>query len=304
VLTSRGRWVLEPSLQYGHSSNNRVALLGYSIIPALVIGLIDVREVKRNTTTAALTTRFGLSNRLEVEARLPYVYRSDSTVSREVGTGTAVSNVFATSGGGIGDIELATRYQFNQGGADMPYFIGGLRFKTRTGRDPFEVVTDCVQRCVGNTSGTGLPLTLPTGSGFYSLQPTLTWLYPSDPVVFFGTFSYLHSFRRQVSRTVLGGAREDLGTVAPGDAIGANFGMGLSLNDRASFSIGYDHSTIARTRQNGVAVPGSVRLQLGTLLMGFSYRLTPQRTLNVSVGVGATPDTPNTTLTVRLPMQF
>ena len=53
LLTPPGQYVLEPSLQFGYSSSNRVALVGYSIIPALLIGLVDVREVKRNTTTAA-----------------------------------------------------------------------------------------------------------------------------------------------------------------------------------------------------------------------------------------------------------
>lgn len=305
VLTQRGKYVFEPAIQYGYSSSNRVALVGYTVIPALLIGLIDVREVKRNTTTATATLRTGLTNRIEVEARLPYVYRSDATVSREVFTGTAVERAFETSGKAIGDVEVAARYQLNNGGADMPFFIGGLRFKSRTGKDPFEVTTDCQRRCIGeNITGSGLPLELPTGSGFYSLQPSLTWLFPSDPAVFFGSFSYLHNFKREVSRTVLGGEQESLGTIAPGGVIGFNFGMGLALNDKASFSVGYDHNSVGRTRQNGRTVPGSVRMQLGTLLIGYSYRLSDKKTLSVAVGAGLTRDTPDVTLTVRVPMSF
>ena len=306
VLTPKGAYVLEPSMQFGYSSSNRVALVGYTIIPALLIGLIDVREVKRNPLTGALAVRTGLSNRLEVEARVPYVYRSDATVSRELFTGTASERVFDTSGRALGDIEVAARYQLNNGGADKPYYVAGLRFKSRTGRDPFQVVTDCTQRCVGeNATGTGLPLDLPTGSGFYSLQPSLTWLFPSDPAVFFGSISYLHSFKRtDVSRLVLNGVREPLGTIEPGKIFGVNFGIGLALNEKASLSLGYDHSSVGRTRQNGLTVPGSVRTQLGTLLMGFSYRLSKDRTLNVSVGAGLTRDTPDVSISVRLPMTF
>ncbi len=306
ILTQRGKYILEPSLQYGYSSNNRVALVGYTIIPALLIGLIDVREVKRNTLTGSLAFRTGLSNRLEVEGRVPYVYRSDSTVSRELFTGTAVERVFATSGRDVGDAELAARYQLNNGGADKPYYVGGLRFKSRTGKDPFEVVTDCTTRCVGqNATGTGLPLDLPTGSGFYSLQPSLTWLFPSDPAIFFGTFSYTHNFKRSnVSRTVLNGEKELLGELKPGGVIGFNFGMGLALNDKASVSIGYDHSSVGRMKQNGIALPGSVRTQLGTLLVAYSYRLSDKRSLNVSVGAGVTRDTPDVSLTVRMPTTF
>ena len=306
VLTAPGTYVLEPSMQYGYSSSNRVALVGYTVIPALLIGLVDVREIKRNTFTTAITGRTGLSNRMEVEVKVPYVYRSDATVSREIFTGTAVERVFDTTGKGMGDVEVAGRYQLNNGGADKGYYIAGLRYKSRTGRDPFEVVTDCDRRCIGeNVTGTGLPLDLPTGSGFHSLQATLTWLYPSDPAVFFGNLSYVHNFKRDdVTRLVRNGEREPLGSLQPGAVLGFNFGMGLALNDKASLSLGYDHSTIGRMRQNGATSIGSVRTQLGTLLLGYSYRLSAKRSLNIAVGAGVTRDTPDVTLTLRLPMTF
>jgi len=306
VLTPRGKVVFEPSVQYGYSSSNRVALVGYTVIPAILIGLLDVREVKRNTTTGAATFRYGLGNRLEVEGKIPYVYRSDATVSREIFTGTAAERAFNTSGKGVGDMEVGMRYQINEGGVDKPYYIAGLRFKSRTGRDPFEVVTDCATRCVGqNVTGTGLPLDLPTGSGFYSLQPSLTWLLPSDPAIFFGSFNYTHNFKRgNIYRTVLNGQRELLGDIEPGDVFGFNVGMGLALNEKASFSIGYDHNSVSRMRQNGVVIPGSVRIQLGTLLLGGSYRLSNNRTLNLSVGAGLTRDTPDVTLMVRMPFNL
>jgi hypothetical protein len=305
VLTPRGKFVFEPSLQYGYSSSNRVALVGYTVIPALLIGLVDVREVKRNTLTAAVTGRWGVTNRFEVEAKLPYVYRSDSTISREIFTGSANENVFDTTGRALGDIELAARYQLTDGKSDWPYMIGSLRFKTRTGKDPFEVVTDCITRCVGNTTGTGLPLDLPTGSGFYSLQTGLTWLFPTDPAVFFGTFSYTHNFgRSNVSRLVLNGEEEFIGAVKPGDIVGINFGMGLALNDRSSFSVGVDLNSIGRTKQNGQPVVSSVRTQLAQLLLGYSYRYSPKTTWNVTVGAGLTRDTPDLTLTLRVPMSF
>jgi hypothetical protein len=213
--------------------------------------------------------------------------------------------VFSTSGRSLGDIELSARYQLNEGGGDMPYIVGSLRFKSRTGKDPFEVVTDCVTRCTGTTTGTGLPLDLPTGSGFYSLQPGVTWLFPSDPAVFFGGFSYTHNFKRtDVSRKVLGGESEFIGSVEPGGIIGMNLGMGLALNEKSSFSIGVDVNSIGRTKQNGVTLPGSVRAQLGTMLLGYSYRYSEKTSFNVSVGAGLTRDTPDMSLNFRFPMTF
>ena len=201
----------------------------------------------------------------------------------------------------------------NDGGIDKPYYVGWLRYKARTGKDPFEVVTDCVTRCVANATGTGLPLELPTGSGFEALQAGVTWLFASDPVVFFGSLSYLHNFERSgVSRTVLTGApepnpqttTEPIGDIKAGDIVGFNIGMGLALNEKAAISIGYDHSLIAKTEANGEDLPGAVRVQLGTLLLGGSYRFNNRVSLNVSLGVGVTRDTPDTTLMVRVPISF
>lgn len=305
VLTPRGKLVVEPSYQFGYSSAERVALIGYTVIPAILIGLIDARQVKTTTQTGAVALRYGLSNRLEMELRIPYVYGHTDTISREIFTGSATDKVFTSSGHGIGDVEATARYQINDGGADKPYYIGWLRFKSRTGRDPFEVTTDCVNRCVQNATGTGLPLQLPTGSGFYSLQPGVTWLYPSDPVVFFGNLSYLHNFpRHDVSRTVLLGGKEPLGTVRVGDIVDVSVGMGLALNDKASISIGYDQSFVGITKQNGQTVSGSAKSVLGTLLLGGSYRFSDKRSMNFTLGVGVTRDTPDATVTVRVPMMY
>ena len=302
ILTPRGKYVLEPSLQYAYSSSNRVALVGYTVIPAILIGLIDIREVRRTTLTGALTGRLGVTNRFELEAKVPYVYRSDTSVGREFLAGTATnSTVFDASGKGLGDVELTGRYQLNNGGLDKPYYVGSLRLKTRTGTDPFEIMT---AKTVVGFRNDGIQTELPTGSGFYALQPALTVLYPSDPAVFFGTVSYLHTFSRSnVTRNTDVGP-EFLGRVSPGGIWGFNFGMGLGLNDKSSFSIGYDHASVGRTRINGQASADAVRVQLGTLLLGYSYRLSSKRTLNVSLGAGLTRDTPDVTLTVRIPTTF
>ncbi|MEP7101599.1 MAG: acetate kinase [Burkholderiales bacterium] len=300
VLTAKGKMVLEPSLQYSYSSSSRVALVGYTIIPAITIGLIDVREVKRNTFNATLSGRYGVTNRFEMEARVPYSYRSDSNIGCQLGQGCVTDTVFSASGQGVGDVEVTGRYQFNDGGLDKPFYVGSLRFKSRTGKDPFQVTTD---DSITGLSG-GVQTSLPTGSGFYGLQPALTVLFPSDPAVFFGTVSYLHNFARSdVVQQTSSGPRA-LGKVAAGDVIGFNFGLGLGLNEKSSFSIGYDHASVGRTKVNGEGVPGSVRVQLGTLLLGYSYRLNSQRTLSVSLGAGITRDTPDMTLTVRMPITF
>lgn len=298
VLTPRGKFTLEPSLQYAYSTANRVALVGYTIIPALLIGLVDVQEVKRTTEVATLTGRYGLTNRFEIEAKIPYVHRSDDYVGRQLDPAT--ETVFSPSGSGLGDIEATLRYQFNDGGADSAYYIGSLRLKSRTGKDPFE--SKITQQVTGFTSG--ISTELPTGSGFYGIQPGLTMLYPSDPVVFFGSLSYLYSFERNHVKQKTDTGDIDLGSVQAGGVYDFNFGIGLGLNERSSFSIGYEQSMVEKTKVDGHTIPNTVVVQLSTLLLGFSYKLDDVKTLNFSVAAGLTADTPDITLTFRMPMTF
>lgn len=300
VLSPRGRFTLEPSLQYSYSSSDRVSIVGYTIIPALVIGLIDVRSVQRTTVVAGLTARYGLTNRLEVEGRIPYVYRNDDTVSRPLDLGpSALAKVYNADAAGLGDIELAGRYQLNLPKPGNPYFVGGLRLKTRTGTDPFEV--DYL------SAGPGLPslqTSLPTGSGFYSLQPSLSMIYPTDPAVFFGGINYQWNIKRDVNKSLKGVQSSFVGEVDPGDAIGINFGMGLGLNERSSFSIGYEHTWIGKTKTGGTVTEGTTNLQTASLLLGYSYRLNKRASLSLSVGAGLTNDSPDTQFTLRLPYTF
>ena len=287
VLTPRGKFVLEPSLQYSYSSTYRVALVGYTIIPAINIGLIDIRGVNDSTWIAGLSARYGLTNRLEVEAKVPYVFRTEAAVTRGTGSPSTVDSVFNSDGHGIGDVEIAARYQLNPGGSDTPYYIAGLRVKSRTGKDPFSVPYE-----------NNLPVELPTGSGFWAVQPSLAFIYPTDPAVFFGGISYTKNIDRDVG--------EGRGTVHPGNAVGLNFGMGLALNERASFSLGFDHTWVGMPSATGgnLLFPAATSTQLSTLLFGYSYRLSDTTSVNFSVGAGLTQDTPGVQMTLRIPILF
>ncbi|MGB7755518.1 MAG: hypothetical protein WBL23_05600 [Salinisphaera sp.] len=298
VLTPRGHVVLEPSLEYQYSSDNQVSLIGYTVIPAITIGLIDVRKVNQSTLIGALTARYGLTNRLEFEIKAPYVYRERQSSARPLATPSSQKEVFNANGNDIGDVEVALRYQFNQGGPSMPYFIGGLRGILPTGKSPFDVK---YAPASSSQAGTLTQEELPTGAGFYGVQPSLTAIYPSDPVVFFGGVSYLHYFASDINKSI---GSTYIGHVDPGDQIQFNFGMGLALNDRASFSLGYQHTIVEKTKYNGSSPPGAISTQLGQLLVGYSYRLGQSTSLNVSLGAGITSDTPDVDINFRLPFMF
>jgi hypothetical protein len=80
--------------------------------------------------------------------------------------------------------------------------------------------------------------------------------------------------------------------------------MGLSINEKTAFSLGFDLNSVGRTRQNGSPVASSVRTQLASLLLGYSYRLGPKNSVNVALATGLTRDTPDLSLSLRLPFSL
>jgi hypothetical protein len=303
VLTPRGRLVLEPSFQYVYSAVDKLTIEGFTILPALLIGVIDVFEADRDTYIAALSTRYGITSRLEAELRVPYLWRRDSTRSREFLTDEVEETTRSADGNDIGDLELGIRYQFPRR-PGWPYFTGNLRIKGDNGTDPFELSKEA--------SLSGAPETfdeLPTGSGFWSFNPSVTFIYPSDPVVFFGNLGYLWTVEDDKGgRDSTGevGTAPRFGDVDPGDALRFNFGMGVSLNDRSSFSISYSLDVFDETEIELAAEPeiAGSDVTVGKFLIGYSLRLPNGSPLNLSIGIGATEDAPDTDITFRLPFNF
>jgi hypothetical protein len=291
ALTPRGKFVFEPSAQYVHSTNNQVALVGYTVLPALTIGLIDIQRIESNLTDLALTARYGLAQRLELEVKAPYIIENTSTQTRPLATASTTNSFFDSSGSGVGDVEVAMRAQLNHFRGDNAVWIGSLRYKSNTGTDVFQEPLD---------ASTGLQTRLATGSGFNAIQPGFTVLFPSDPAVFFGGAAYTYSFARNVGF--------GFGRVDPGGILDLNMGMGLALNDKASFSVGYQHSIVDQTSQpvaaTGRALSRTGTLQLGTLRFGVAYALTERLNFNTTIGIGVTRDSPDLEATIRLPYRF
>ena len=301
VLTPKGTLSLEPSVEFDHTSTNQLIFRGISIVQGLLIGVIDASDIRGDTFVGALTGRYGVTNRFEIEGKVPYLYREN----RETDTpATSNAQPFKTSSNGnaLGDIEAAVHYQFNSGRDEWPIFVGNLRYKSDTGNGPFDVATD---------PNTGVATELPTGSGFNAIQPSLTMIFPSDPVVFFGNLEYVHNFSKDIGKVVsyTCGPQNDqpcyVGKVTPGDSYGVTLGMSVALNERASFSLGYQHNYIEGTN---VSISGddfkSDPVQVGALLVGAAYQVSPRVGLNFSTQVGVTTDAPDVRVILRIPITF
>jgi hypothetical protein len=291
VLTPRGQLIFDPSIEYVRSSANRLVFRGVEIVTGIQLGVIEANDADRGSGVATVAARYGLTNRLEVEARLPYVERSDrvTTVAQAQETNTRTMSL---KGNDIGDAEFAARYQLTSGRAGRPVFVASGRVKTPTGKGPYEV----------NYDQDGVARELATGSGFWAAEGGVTMLYPSDPAVIFAGLTYLHNFSSNINRT-FGDVR--VGRVDPGDSIGASVGFGFALNPRFSFSLGYSHSYILPTKTElGATTQKSNSLQVGSILMGWSYRLSDRLSLNNNFEFGVTSDAPDVRIVVRAPFRF
>ena len=239
IVTRPGRFTIEPSFSHAHSNATRVAVEGYTVIPALLVGLINISEIQRDIFVSALSLKYGFTSRLEGSLRVPYLSIREDLREREVFQGTPVDTVRESSGDGIGDAELSIRYQLNDGLDGWPYLIGTFRARAPTGEGPYDVD----QRIITDSSGNPIGVELanrPTGSGFWAVEPGLSFIYPSDPAVLFENLSYAWTIKEEQGF-------ENGGTVDPGDVVRFGFGMGFAFNERTSFSLGYDHSVIRKT---------------------------------------------------------
>lgn len=291
VLAPRRRLILEPAVEYTRSSSNRLVFRGVEIVTGIQIGLLEANETARDAIAASLAARYSLTDRLELEVRVPYFYRKDriTTVAQRDQT---ITRTFDLEGMDLGDVEVAARYQLNRPRNGEPTFVAGLRIKSATGTGPFDVERDEF----------GVARDLATGSGFLAVSPSLSVLIPTDPAVIFANVAYVHNFADDIDQTI-GGAV--IGEVSPGGSISIGTGFGFAVNPRFSYSVGYNHTYVlpSETEINNT-VQESTELQIGSLQLGMSYRLTERLTASVGFDIGATEDAPDARISLRLPFRF
>jgi hypothetical protein len=138
----------------------------------------------------------------------------------------------------------------------------------------------------------------------------MTFIYPSDPVVFFGNLGYLWTLeddKGTFEQVVDGETRTvGFGVVDPGDALRMNFGMGIGLNTQSSLSISYSLDLFDETwiETAGMQSIAGSDVTIGRLLIGYSLRTAGGTPFNLAVGIGATEDAPDADLSFRLPFNM
>lgn len=302
VLTPKGQFIIDPSIEYDYWSQNQLGVNGFQIIPGITFGNIFANRVEQNITTAAVTARYGITDRLELNVKVPFVYNSGSTTSLiPVGTSAELLTLNAT-GSGIGDLQFGSSYQFNSGENGWPILIGNMLLKTATGVSPFQVPIVTVNDPNGEFLE-GQPKRLATGTGFYAVEPSLTVLMPTAPGVLFANIQDTHNFGQTVNIQSAQGGPATPALLQPGENPAITFGIGFALNDRAALTFSYQQEHVFTAFENHQAIQGSP-YSFGTFNFGLGYQISQSTRLNLSVGIGAGQNAPVAKVLLELPYRF
>ncbi len=282
ILLPKGTLQIEPSFQYSNLSRHTIAISGFTLLEAIVIGQIAVSDVKRDILQGALTARYGITPRFEAEVKVPGIYRADRYVK---GAGTTDATETHVSDVGLGDIEGALFYHAITGKGWIPDIVLNVRGKSTTGRDPYHLDKDDE----GNFTE------LPTGTGHWGLSGGFTAVKVSDPAVFFGSVNYFWNLKKNVGN--------GFGKIDPGDSVELSMGIAYALSEKVSLNTQYQQRLTQRSKQNGSKIPGTF-LNAGVLFLGTTYAISSKTFINVSAGIGLTTDAPDVQVAVSVPLNI
>lgn len=269
LLLPPGVFDIEPSISYVHSSWENVVIDGFTILPVLVIGDIKSERITRNLSLLNVTARFGLPWNMQAEIRIPYGHlqlRSHSVDGKEV----------HLRDNGMGDIEVALSKQLNQSDGRWPDLMASLAWKSHSGNDPFRAAEGDIF----------------VGSGYESAKLSFTAVKVVDPVVYFAGLNYTYNDK----------TTQEIGTLNPGDNWGFNLGMAVALNLNNSLSFAYDQQFTKRSELDGQAIPGSYATT-GVFSIGTALSFSDRTTVDVTLGIGVTEDSPDLLFSVSVPFR-
>lgn len=299
------RFTLDAGMSYSYYDRRQLALSGFLALDAIFLGTINLDQSKASVATLDVTGRYGLTDRISVEASVPYVWRDTRFVSAGAGGASSVVSEVELRSSGVGDASVAAYYQMVKESARWPDLVASMRVRGPTGRDPFGL--KLIQPDGGNDN-LNVPQALPTGTGVWSTTANLSALRTYDPVILFGNIGY--TWNRPEDFDDISPV---IGQVVParvelGNTILVSGGLAIALNDRSavSFSVASALSAATHTRTpDGVEqrVVGSSS-NATSLNLGATYALPSGLSINGQIAAGLTPDAPNFVFALRATRAF
>lgn len=277
-LRDRGSLVLPiyaSVLDFGFTNINaatdHIIIDGFTINPVLVVGDIVSERVRKDTTQLSAGWRIGLPYNLQFESSIAWSYLKASRITADTDEETFYDT-------GTGDLELGISYQLTNNHEWLPDSLLAARWKTTTGTDPYKFAD---------------PENHATGSGFDAINIYYTATTVDDPLAFYGGFSYTYNLND----------RKEVGRIKPGDTIGFSIGTSLAINLKSSWNLGFNQSWTEKTELDKKELSGT-GLTTASFSLGFNYMLSQKISINTSLGIGLTEDSPDFQFGVNVPIRF
>jgi HAMP domain-containing protein len=226
-----------------------------------------------------IDTEYAILNNLTISANVPFIYKYN-----KVGTSSSQD---ATD---IGDIALGLQWQPIKAGGKLPTTILSAGVTIPTGSSPYKIDPD---------------QSLPTGNGYYSFSGGVSLSKTLDPLVAFGNLSY--SYGLPVSGlSQVWGTSNNLIKVEPGSSIGFALGFGYALSYQASLNIStqFNYAFGSRYTFSNVGAIESGSSVSSTFNVGTGWRVTPTRSIYLTLSIGLTVNDPDFALAARVPFEF
>ncbi|AOK14615.1 hypothetical protein WL40_06600 [Burkholderia ubonensis] len=283
----------------------QLQLSGFLALDAIFLGNLNLGQTKSHQLMSDVDVRYGLTERISVDADVPYMYRTSTFMNGGAGGAANTLSDTSVNSHALGDVNFGLYYQFVKEHGSVPDIVGSLRVKAPTGTSPFGI--KLLQADPNNTNLVA-PSKLPTGTGFWSITAGVSVLKTYDPVVLFGSVSYTYNVARSFSDISSVVGQTQPAKVKLGDIVQFGGGVALAFSERDSASIAYTMAIEPSTRTQAPGgswqrVPGS-QTTASTLGFGLNHVFNKHLTMNASVAIGLTPDAPNFVVGLRFPYTF
>jgi hypothetical protein len=239
--------------------------------------LFNIENNNSHTVTNTFSADYGVLDNLTANVTLPLISRYADTAAR-----SGMSN-------SIGDLGVGARWQPFEARRDQPGLTLTGNVRLPTGRSPFKII-----------AGSGEA----TGSGVGAATIGLNVNKIVDPVALFGSLNFT-AYTPAKNLWQVNGTRI-LTRVQPGTSFGFGLGFAYALSYGISTTVSFQEAISAGSRlrfADGLEAKTHTQTS-GVLNLGLGYRVSPKTTLNFSVGIGMTPDSPNVILGMNMPLSF
>lgn len=223
--------------------------------------------------------KYALFDNLSLNTNIPFVYKSDQRSTSNERNATD-----------IGDISFGGIWQPKKSDGRSLTMMYNSSIVIPSGASPFKIDPDTA---------------LSTGSGFYSISAGFSASKSLDPVFVFGSGSIYYplnasdlSQRRPNNRI--------LTKVAPGKTLGLSLGMAYALSYTVSIntSVSFSYATKYKYYWENESSSTSGESTSAVLNIGSGWRISPQKTISTSLGIGLTNSASDFTFSFSIPFDF